>query len=104
QLNHPVIEAFDGAQLQGDVAVTPRDEWNAVANEHRGDRDHELVDRAGVEKRGDELTAAHQPHVLARLFSEPIDVWADFAGHELHAWWDVGWWRLTREDDGSILR
>src|SRR5206468_6835760 len=82
QLNQPILEAFHGVQTQGHVAVTPRDEWNAIANEHRDHPDDELVDRVLVEKRGDELTAAHQPDVLARLLSKTAHERADRTVHE----------------------
>src|SRR6267143_2102756 len=70
ELHQPIFEPFDGVQVQRYVAVTPRDEWNAVPNEHRDDTDDELVDRPLVEKGRDELTAAHQPDVLAGLLSK----------------------------------
>src|SRR5205809_4566960 len=68
QLNQTILEAFDGVQLQGHVAVTPRDQWNAIPDEHRDHTDDELVDRALVEEGGDEPASAHQPDVLAGLF------------------------------------
>ena len=36
-----------------------RHEWNAFADEGGNDVDVKLVDLVGVEKRGDQLTAAH---------------------------------------------
>jgi hypothetical protein len=45
QLNHTILEAFDGPQIQGHVAVTSRYQWNAIPNEHWGHTDDELVDR-----------------------------------------------------------
>src|SRR5438067_506033 len=50
QLNHTILEAFDGVQIQGHVTVAPRYQWNAVPNEHRGHSDDELVDRVFVKK------------------------------------------------------
>src|SRR5262245_34083455 len=50
QLNHPVLELLDRKQLQRHLPMTPRDQRYAIANEHRGYGDHELVDRALVEE------------------------------------------------------
>ena len=61
QLNHTILEAFDGLQIQGHVAVTSRYQWNAIPNKHWGHTDDELVDRLLVKKGGDELASAHQP-------------------------------------------
>src|SRR5712672_24794 len=103
QLNQTVVEAFDGAQIQGHVTVTPRDEWNALPNEHRDHTDDELVDRLLVEKGGDELAPTHQPDILARVLSKTAHEWADWTAHELHAWRGVGWWRAMGEDDAPTL-
>jgi hypothetical protein len=85
QLNHTILEAFDGLQIQGHAAVTSRYQWNAIPNEHWGHTDDELVDRLLVKKGGDELTAAHQPDILARLLSKTAHEWSDCTAHELHA-------------------
>jgi hypothetical protein len=85
QLNHTILEAFDGLQIQGHVTVTPRYQWNAIPNEDWDHTDDELVDRLLVKKRGDELAAAHQPDILARLLSKTAHEWADCTVHELHA-------------------
>jgi hypothetical protein len=85
QLNHTILEAFDGLQIQRDVAVTSRYQWNAIPNKHWDHTDDELVDRVLVEKGGDELAAAHQPDILARVLSKTAHEWADCAAHELHA-------------------
>ncbi len=85
QLNQTILEAFNGVQIQGHVTVTPRYQWNAIPNEHWGHTDDELVDRPLVKKGGDELAAAHQPDILARLLSKTAHEWADCTVHELHA-------------------
>src|SRR2546430_6289101 len=97
QLNHTILEAFNGVQIQGHVTVTPRYQWNAIPNKHWGHTDDELIDRLLVKKGGDDLAAAHQPDVLARLLSKTAHEWTDGTVHELHAWRGVGWWRMTRE-------
>src|SRR6266849_2018945 len=84
QLNHTILEAFDGLQIQGHVAETSRYQWNAIPNEHWGHTDDELVDRLLVKKGSDELAAAHQPDILARLLSKTAHEWADCTVHELH--------------------
>jgi len=84
QLNQPILEALDGVQIHEHVAVTPRYEWNAIPNEHRDHTDDELVNRVFVKKGGDELTAAHQPDVLAGLLPKTAHEWADGTVHELH--------------------
>src|SRR5438046_205423 len=85
QLNHAILEAFDRLHVQRHMAVTPRHQWNAVPNEHRDHADDELVDRLLVKKGGDEVAAAHQPDILARLVSKTAHEWADCTIHELHA-------------------
>src|SRR5437773_2229163 len=104
QLNQTILEAFDGVQLQGHVAVTPRDQWNAIPDEHRDHTDDELVDRALVEEGGDEPASAHQPDVLAGLFPEAAHERADFTACELHARRGVGRRRVAGEDDVPTLR
>src|SRR5215212_8955503 len=73
QLHHTVVEAFHGVEVQRRVTVTPRDQWNAISDEHWNHTDDELVDRLLVEKGGDELPAAHQPDILARMLSKAAD-------------------------------
>jgi len=85
QLNQTILEPFNGVQIQGYVTVTPRYQWNAIPNKHRGHTDYELVDRLLVEKGGDELAAAHQPDILAWLLSKTAHECADRTVHELHA-------------------
>src|SRR2546422_9114058 len=85
QLNHTILEAINGVQIQGHVTVTPRYQWNAIPNKHRGHTDDELVDRVLVKKRGDDLATAHQPDILARVLSKTAQEWADCIVHELHA-------------------
>src|SRR5204863_6282837 len=72
QLDDAVVEALDGAQVEGHVALTPRDERDAVADEHGDYVDDELVDRARIQKGGDDVATAHQPDVLARLRSKTV--------------------------------
>src|SRR5712675_1877113 len=83
QLNHTILEAFSGVQIQGHVTVTPRYQWYAVPNENGGHTDDELVERLRVKKRGDDLAAAHQPDILAGLLSKSRHEWADCIVHEL---------------------
>jgi hypothetical protein len=85
QLNHTILEAFNGVQLQGYVTVTPRYERDAIPNEDWGHTDDKLIDRVLVKKGGDELAAAHQPDILARMLSKMPYEGPDFAVHELHA-------------------
>ncbi len=85
QLNHTILEAFNGVQIQGHVAVTSRYQWNPIPNEDWGHADDELVDRLLVKKRGDDLAAAHQPDILATSLSKTAQEWADCIVHELHA-------------------
>jgi len=85
ELHHTILEAFNGLQIQGHVTVTLRDQWNPVPNEHWGHGDDELVDRVRVKKRSDELATAHQPDILAWLFSKTTHEWSDCTVHELHA-------------------
>ena len=66
------------------MTVTPRNQWNAIPNKHRGHTDDKLIDRPLVKKGGDELTSAHQPDIFARLLSKTAHEWADCTVHELH--------------------
>lgn len=50
ELNHPILESLDRAQYQRYLAMPPRDEWDAVADEDGRDADDEFVDRARVEE------------------------------------------------------
>src|SRR5690242_19432401 len=72
QLNQTILEALGRAQIQRHMAVTRRNQWNAVPDEYRDHTDHELIDRLLVEKGGDELAAPHQPDVLARLLFQAM--------------------------------
>src|SRR5436190_18609906 len=75
QLNKTIIEALNRVQLQWHVTVTSCYQRNPISNEH-GDYTHdEFVDRSIVEKGGDEITAPHQPDVLARLLSKTPHEW-----------------------------
>src|SRR5579864_9331145 len=48
------------------------DERNPLPNQDRDDVDLEPVDFALVQKRGDELSAAHHPYILAGLRAQPL--------------------------------
>jgi hypothetical protein len=85
QLSHTILEAINGVQIQGHVTMTPRYQWDAVPNENGDHTDDELIDRLRVKKRGDDLSTAHQPNILARLLSKMPHEWADCIVHELHA-------------------
>src|SRR5882762_7485477 len=95
QLDQTIFEALDGEQLQGYVAGTPRYQWDALPNENWGHTDDKLVDRLLVKKGGDDLAAAHQPDILARLLSETAHKWADGIVHELNSRWDFRWRRVA---------
>src|SRR6266571_3626841 len=85
QLNHAILEALDGAQLQGHVTMMPRYQWDAIPDENRDHTDDELVDRPRVKKRSDDLATAHQPDILTRLPSKAAHEWPDGIVDELHA-------------------
>src|SRR5262245_20485869 len=104
QLDQTILEAFGGLQLQGHVTGATSYQWNAVSNKHRDHTDDELVDRVLVKKGGDELAAAHQPDIFTRLLAKSAYERADWTGHEFHAWRNIGWWRVTRKDDVTIVR
>src|SRR5262249_29569577 len=104
QLNQTILEALDGVQIQRHVAVPSRYQRNAIPDEHWGHTDDELVDRLLVEKGRDEVAAAHQPDVLARLLSKTADERADGAVHELHAGRDIGRRSMAGKDDDPVLR
>src|SRR4051812_20821613 len=84
------------------MAMATGDERDAVADEDGHDADHELVDRLCIEERGDDLAAAHEPDVLARLRPQSAHERADCLVHELDAARHAGRWRLVREDDRPL--
>src|SRR2546430_6666158 len=102
QLNHTILEALNGVQIQRCVTMTPRYQWDAVPNENGDHTDDELVDRLRVKKRGDDLATAHQPDILARPRSKAAHKWPDCVVHELHAWRGVRW-RMTGENDAPTV-
>src|SRR4051812_21771773 len=81
-LNQTVFEALYGAQLEEHLTMAPRDQGNAVSNEHRSHADHELVDDVLVKKGRDQVAAAHQPDVLAGLLALTTNERADRLAHE----------------------
>ena len=83
QLNHTILEAINGVQIQGHVTMTPRDQWDTIPNKNGDHSDDELVDRLRVKKPGDDLATAHQPDVLARPLSKAAHEWPDGILHEL---------------------
>ena len=85
QLNQAILEAFNGVQIQELVTAAPRYQWNPIPDKHWGHTDDELVDRLLVKKGGDELATAHQPDILAWLFSKTAHEWSDCTVHELDA-------------------
>src|SRR5437764_14449251 len=103
QLNHTILEAINGVQIQGHVTMTPRYQWDAVPNENGDHADDELVDRLRVKKRGDDLATAHKPDILASLLSKTTHEWADRIVHELHALRGASW-RRTPGDNAAPHR
>jgi hypothetical protein len=99
QLNHAILEAIKGVQIQVHGKMPPRYQWDAVSNENGDHTDDELVDRLRVKKRGDDLATAHHPDILARLLSKTAHERADCIVHELHARRGVSWGRMTGEND-----
>ena len=53
QLNHTILEALDGLQIEGHMAMTPSYQWNAIPNENGG--------------HSDEIKAAHRRVRCKRL-------------------------------------
>jgi len=49
------------AQAQRHIPMARRYEWDALADKDGHDMDIEFIDLAGVEKRGDQLSATHHP-------------------------------------------
>ena len=73
------------------MAVAPRYQGDALPNEDRDHTDDKLVDRLFVKKGRDDLTASHQPDILARLLPKTTHKRTYRILHELHAWRGVGW-------------
>jgi len=84
--------------------MAPRDQRDAVAEEHRDHADDELVDRSRVEKRGDEIAAPHQPDVLAGPLAQASEERRDAAADELHAGRDPRRDGTAGEHVGRVLR
>src|SRR5215467_14438147 len=64
QLHDPVGKLFDGTQIKRHLAMAPRDERDALANEHGHDADDEFVDGAFIQEGRDDVAPAHHPDVL----------------------------------------
>ena len=64
QLNHTILEAFDGLQIQGHAAVTSRYQWNAIPNEHWG---HTLVQALDGWNGNDELVDPLSQRMVATV-------------------------------------
>src|SRR4029453_8595012 len=103
-LHHTIFEAIRRQQLQRRMAVPPRDERYALADEDRNDTDDKFIDRLIVEKRRDDIAAAHQPDVLAGLRPKTADECCGSFADELDARWSVGGSRVAGEDDVPIGR
>jgi hypothetical protein len=103
QLDHAILEALAGEQLQGRMAVTALDQWDALSNEDWDHTDNKLVDRLLVKKGGDDLPAAHQPDILAGLLSETVHEWTYGFVHEVYSRWGFRWRWVTRKDNVRIL-
>src|SRR5215510_10328501 len=85
------------------MAVTSGDQRNTVSDEDRSHTDGEFIDRLRVQKRGDEVTASHQPDILARFLAQTAHERADRLAYELHPRRGVGRRRMAREDDGPAF-
>jgi hypothetical protein len=81
--------------------MTRRDERNSLADEDRDDVDVEFVDLAGVQERGDQLSAAHHPDLLARGCAQAP---GRFTGSVTNSMPGGAVSRLAREDVVSELR
>src|SRR5262245_19762678 len=61
QLHDPVGKLFDRAEIKRHLAMTPRDERDALADEDGHDADDEFVDGVFVQEGRDDVAAAHHP-------------------------------------------
>src|SRR5687767_4260743 len=83
--DHAVRVLLRGAQAQLDVAMSRRHQRDAFADQNGHHVNVELVDLAGIEKRGDQPGAAHHPDVFAWCRAQPARERLDWLAHELHA-------------------
>src|ERR1700743_1434785 len=72
--------------MERHVPMARRYKWNALADEGRHDVDVELVDFAGIKKRGDQLSPAHHPYVLSRRCAQALGKGFHRLRDEFHAW------------------
>ena len=82
KLNNAVRESLRGPEPERHLTMPRGNNWNALADERRHNGDDELVNRALIEERSDDLTSAHHPNVLASLLAESsandwIDSWTN---------------------------
>src|SRR5260370_12989027 len=62
-----------------------RHEWNARTDEGGNDVDVELVDLAGIKKRGNQLSAAHHPDLFSRNRAQALRKCLHRLRHEFYA-------------------
>ena len=69
------------------MAMAMSEQWYPFANKNRDNTNDEFVDRTFVEKRSDDVTAAHHPDVLAFLVFQPLRERGNGTGGEFDARW-----------------
>src|SRR5262252_3491806 len=82
QLHDPVGKLFDRTQIKRHLAMTPRDERYALADEDWHDADDEFVDGAFIQEGRDDVATAHHPDVLPVARPQPFREGADVTGDE----------------------
>lgn len=85
------------------VPMARRHERNALADEDGNDMDVELIDLAGVEERGDQLSTTHHPDVFSRRRAQTPRKRLHRLRYEFHPWRHP-FLRLPREDVVRELR
>src|SRR6478609_10857738 len=84
-LDHAVRIWSRRHEAERNIAITWSDQGNAFADKRRNNADDELVDRARIKERPDEVASSHQPHVLAGVVPDAFRKSADRFGDELDA-------------------
>src|SRR3974390_2618354 len=73
-------------------------EWNAFTNQRGNYVDVELVDLPGVEKRSDQLSAAHHPDVFSWFCAQTLRKSFRRLRNKFYAWWRRAFRRLPRKN------
>jgi hypothetical protein len=65
QMHNAIRERMSRNQIERDISMARSDERNPFADHYGNNVDREFINRACIQERRDDLSAAHHPYVLA---------------------------------------